>query len=97
MVHISNDYLCIVLLSWTPLECCLFLGNLAKRNWRDSKNCSFYSLYETIHHLFFKCAYARFLCTDVHMLFGIPRPIDINNLFDHWPKRERVLNTIQVY
>ena len=61
--------------------------NLAKRNWRGSQNCSFCSLHETIHHLFFRCAYARFLWTAVHLLFGIPRPIDIKDLFDRWSKR----------
>jgi len=39
------------------------------------------------HHLFFKCDYARFLWTTVHMLFGIPKLTDINDLFNRWSKR----------
>jgi hypothetical protein len=35
--------------------------NLAKRNWNESKQYSFCMNNESIHHLFFKCYYARFL------------------------------------
>jgi hypothetical protein len=60
--------------------------NLAKRNWRGNTNCSFCGLQETVNHLFFKCAYARFLWTAVHMFFGIPRPLNIENFFNSWLK-----------
>ena len=35
--------------------------NLIKRNWKGSTKCCFYSLEESIQHLFFECHVARFV------------------------------------
>ena len=55
--------------------------NLVRRNWNE-KNCSSYHINESIQHLFFECAYASFLWRGVHLLFGIPRSINIHELFN---------------
>jgi hypothetical protein len=66
----------------------LTMDNLAKRNWRGNRGCSFCNTLESIQHLFFNCAYAKFLWTAVHMVLGIAQPTDVNDLFNHWLKRE---------
>jgi hypothetical protein len=60
---------------------------LAKRNWRGNRGCSFCNTPESIQHLFFNCAYAKFLWTAEHMVLGIAQPTDVNDLFNHWSKR----------
>jgi hypothetical protein len=58
--------------------------NLAKRNWKGNKQCSFYCKDENIQHLFFKCYYARFLWGLVHITFGILPPHNTDHLFGPW-------------
>jgi hypothetical protein len=68
--------------------------NLAKRNWRGNKGCSFCNTPESIQHLFFNCAYAKFLWTAVHMVLGIAQPTDVNDLFNHWSKRGGTIHNL---
>jgi hypothetical protein len=63
--------------------------NLSRRNWNGEKIYSFCYINESIQHLFFNCAYANFLWRAVHLLFGIPRPINIHDLFNRWCKLGR--------
>jgi hypothetical protein len=60
--------------------------NLARRNWHGDKSCGFCHLSESIQHLFFDCYYAKFLWRSIHLLFGIPPPLSINDLFENWSK-----------
>jgi len=61
--------------------------NLARRNWIGSKVCSFCNREETIQHLFFDCAYARFFWRAIHLVFGLAPPKDVDDLFNHWLKQ----------
>ena len=61
--------------------------NLARRNWIGSKVCSFCNWEETIQHLFFDCAYARFFWRAIHLVFGLAPPKDVDDLFNHWLKQ----------
>ena len=65
--------------------------NLARRNWNGDKSCCFCHSTETIHHLFFECAYAKFLWRAVHLLFGIAPPLNIDDLFVTWSKMGGVI------
>jgi hypothetical protein len=59
----------------------LMKDNLARRNWGDSKQCSFCLQNETIQHLFFYCYYARFIWRLTHITFGITPPRNIQHMF----------------
>ena len=61
--------------------------NLARRNWNGDKSCAFCHCPETIQHLFFQCTYAKFLWRAVHLMFGLPPPLSIDDLFVNWSKR----------
>jgi len=63
--------------------------NLARRNWHGDKTCSVCHSLETTQHLFFNCSYAKFLWRSIHILFAIPPPQNINDLFVHWSKQGR--------
>ena len=65
----------------------LIKDNLARRNWIGSKVCSFCNWEETIQHLFFDCAYARFFWRAIHLVFGLAPPKDVDDLFNHWLKQ----------
>ena len=68
--------------------------NVARRNVNGSKtvascthrfsNVLMQNFVETIQHLFFKCAYARFMWRAVHIVFGIAPPLSFENLFHQW-------------
>jgi hypothetical protein len=60
--------------------------NLARRNWNGDTRCSYCHSPETIHHLFFKCFYAKFLWRAIHLMFGISPPLSIDDLFVNWSK-----------
>jgi hypothetical protein len=59
--------------------------NLVRRNWNGKLRC-FCNMEESIKHLFFECAYARFLWRVVHIVFGIVPPLNTDNLFNNWIK-----------
>jgi hypothetical protein len=57
--------------------------NLIRRNWNGDKNCCFCHKPESIQHLFLLC-YANFLWRAVHLVFGIPKPISMYDIFHRW-------------
>ena len=61
--------------------------NLARRNWNGNKACCFCSKPKTIQHLFVKCHYAKFLWRAIHLVLGIPLPVNIELLFNNWSKQ----------
>jgi hypothetical protein len=80
---------------WIPLKIKIFMwylykgvvltkGNLAKRNWNGSKQCSFCCKEESIQHLFFDCYYAKFMWGLIQITFGIWPPHNIIHLFGIW-------------
>ena len=58
--------------------------NLAKRNWKGSKQCCFCMNDETIVHLFFRCHMARLLCRIIFITFGLTKSNNIVHLFGSW-------------
>jgi len=58
--------------------------NLAKRNWKGSKQCCFCMNDETIVHLFFGCHMARLLWRIIFITFGLTKPNNIVYLFGSW-------------
>ena len=70
--------------------------SLARRNWNGNKTCCFCSKPETIQHLFVECHYAKFLLHAIHLVLGIPPPVNIEYLFNNWLSREGT-NTIYCY
>ena len=61
--------------------------NLARRNWNGNKACCFCSKPKTIQHLFVECHYAKFLWRAIHLVLGIPLPVNIELLFNNWSKQ----------
>ena len=70
--------------------------NLARLNWIGSKVCSFCNREETIQHLFFDCAYAKFFWRAIHLVFGLAPPKNVDDLFNHWLK-QGVINQNYIY
>jgi hypothetical protein len=60
--------------------------NLARHPGNGNTRCSFCHSPESIQHLFLDCLYAKFLWCTVHVLFGIPPPQSIDDLFNRWSK-----------
>jgi hypothetical protein len=58
--------------------------NLIRRNWRGGKQCVFYAQTETIQHIFFKCHFAKFIWTGVHIVLNIPKLFSAWHLFNNW-------------
>jgi len=58
--------------------------NLAKRNWKGSKQCCFRTNVETIAHLFFGYHLARLLWRIIFITFGLTKPNNIVQLFRSW-------------
>jgi hypothetical protein len=50
--------------------------------------CSFGNWEESIQHLFFDCAYAKFFWCAIHLVFRLAPRKDVNGLFNHWLKQE---------
>jgi hypothetical protein len=65
-------------------EAILTKDNLVKRNWHENKMCSFCNNYETIQHLFFDCALAKFIWRVVHLVSGLTSPNNIRHMFGAW-------------
>lgn len=61
--------------------------NLARRNWSGNKSCVFCCRDETTRHLFFDCAYAKFLWRAVYLVLGLRPPTNILDLFHRWYKQ----------
>jgi hypothetical protein len=60
--------------------------NVAWCHWNGDTRCSFCHSPESIQQLFLECLYTKFLWRDVHILFGIPSPQSIDDLFNRWSK-----------
>jgi hypothetical protein len=58
--------------------------NLVKRNWHENEMCSFCNNKETIQHLFFDCAFAKFVWRVVYLVAGLPPPNNIRHMFGSW-------------
>ena len=58
--------------------------NLAKRNWKGSKQCCFCIDDETIAHLFFGCDMARLFWRIIFITFGLTKSNNIVHLFGSW-------------
>jgi len=75
-----------IFLWYLKKEVVLTKDNLVTRNWSGDRGCCFCHFPETINHLFFDCFYAKFLWRAVHIIFGLPPPTNINDLFLRWTK-----------
>jgi hypothetical protein len=60
--------------------------NLVRHNWNGNKYCCFCHFPETVKHLLIDCVHAKLLWRAVHLLFGLPPPSDIFDLFSRWSK-----------
>jgi hypothetical protein len=58
--------------------------NLAKRKWQGSKQYCFCHENETIQHLFLDCRFARLVWGSVLAAWGLPRPLNVSNIFGRW-------------
>lgn len=58
--------------------------NLARRNWKESKKCSFYTHNETIKHLFFQCKFARSTWLVIQIVSNLYPPTSVANVYGHW-------------
>ena len=58
--------------------------NLARRNWKGSRKCSFCTHDETIKHLFFQCKFARSTWSIIQIASNLYLPTSVANIFDHW-------------
>ena len=73
---------------WYLKKCVVLIkNNLAKRNWNESKFCSFCNKEESIQHPFFSCAYARFMWRAIHIVFDIASTMNIEDVFNQWLKQ----------
>jgi hypothetical protein len=62
----------------------LIKDNLLKRNWHGNLTCVFCDKAESIQHLFFDCPVVKIVWRLVHMIFGLPPPKSVANLFENW-------------
>src|SRR6266498_2703307 len=60
--------------------------NLARRQWRGSRQCCFCNLSESIQHLFFDCPLAKFIWRAIQVSFGISPPSRVQNMLPDWLK-----------
>jgi hypothetical protein len=65
-------------------EAILTKDNLVKRNWYGNVKCYFCDSNETIQHLFFDCALAKFIWRIMNITFGLSTPINIHHVFGGW-------------
>jgi hypothetical protein len=65
-------------------EVILTKDNLVKRNWHGNILCCFCNNVETIHHLFFYCALAKFLWRVIQLMFGLSVPRNVKHVYLDW-------------
>ena len=58
--------------------------NLARRNWKGSKKCSFCTHDETIKHLFFQCKFACSTWSVIQIASNLYPPTSVTNIYGHW-------------
>jgi hypothetical protein len=68
-------------------EAILAKDNIVKRNWHGNIMCCFCDSYETIQHLFFECALAKFIWRVIQITFGLSIPLNIKHVFREWVQR----------
>jgi hypothetical protein len=68
-------------------EAILTKDNLVKRNWHGNIMCCFCDSYETMQHLFFDCALAKFIWRVIQITFGLSIPLNIKHVFTEWVQR----------
>ena len=60
--------------------------NLVRCNWHGAKLCAYCHVPESIQHLFFSCAHAKFLWRTIHAMFGISQQSPMDDLLNRWCK-----------
>src|SRR6266498_155983 len=69
--------------------------NLARRQWRGSRQYCFCNLSESIQHLFFDCPLAKFIWRAIQVSFGISPPSGAQHMLSTWlrgvPKKLKLL------
>jgi hypothetical protein len=65
-------------------ESILTKDNLVKRNWHGDVKCCFCDSHETIQHLFFDCALAKFICRVIYITSSLSIPNNIKHVFGGW-------------
>jgi hypothetical protein len=65
-------------------EAILTKDNLVKRNWHENILWCFCNNFETIYHLFFDCALAKFLWRVIQLTFGLSAPRNIEHVYGDW-------------
>jgi hypothetical protein len=73
-------------------EAMLTKDNLVKRNWHSNERCCFCNNFETVQHLFFYCALAKFTWRVIDLFFGLGAPNNIRNMFGAWVQNMNVKN-----
>jgi hypothetical protein len=68
-------------------EAILTKDNLVKRNWHGNAKCCFFDSDETIQHLFFDYALAKFIWRVTQITFGLSIPNNIKHVFGGWVQR----------
>jgi hypothetical protein len=58
--------------------------DLVKRNWHGNEMCSFCNNYETIQHLYFECALAKFIWRVIQLVSGLAPPNNSRHMFGGW-------------
>jgi hypothetical protein len=65
-------------------EAILTKDNIVKRNWYGNVKCYFCDGNETIQHLFFDCAIAKFIWRIMNITFGLSTPINMHHVLGGW-------------
>jgi hypothetical protein len=68
-------------------EAILTKDNFVKRNWLGNVRCCFCDSLETIQHLFFDCALAKFIWRVMQITFGLSKLTNIKHVFGGWVQR----------
>src|SRR6266540_541321 len=58
--------------------------NLARRQWRGSRQCCFCNFSESIQHLFFDYPLAKFIWRAIQVSFGISPPLGVHHMLSTW-------------
>jgi hypothetical protein len=78
-------------------EAILTNDNLVKRNWYGNIMCYFCNNLETIHHLFFDCALAKFLWRVIQLTLRLSTPHNIKQVYRDWVPNMNTKNKILLF
>jgi hypothetical protein len=59
-------------------------GNLAKKNWKGSRQCVCCNMNETIQHLFLDCPSAKMIWRFIFYATNLTQPRSISHMFGTW-------------